>query len=268
MGVYRRDFLKFLGLSAVVAAGAAPAIDVLAGGDEQTSAPRETLSKASKNRWAMVVIASKLTEEDCHAAVEACHRTHNVPNVVTKDGAKDIKHEIKWIWTDHFHHVFPEQAGEFLDENTESSEFLVLCNHCTDPPCCRVCPTQATFKRESDGIVIMDMHRCIGCRFCMAGCPYGSRSFNFFDPRRWLQEKEMNPEFPTRMKGVVEKCNFCAERLFKGQYPACVEACTNGGLVFGDLNDPGSEVRRLLREHHAIQRKPSLGTGPNVYYII
>ena len=139
---------------------------------------------------------------------------------------------------------------------------LVFCNHCDNPPCVRVCPTQATWKRD-DGIVMMDWHRCIGCRYCMAACPYGSRSFNWEDPRPHI--KEPNPDFPTRTKGVVEKCTFCDERLDKGQPPACVEACPEKALVFGDLNDPDSEVRRLLRSRFALRRKAGLGTSPEVY---
>ncbi|UCF57397.1 MAG: 4Fe-4S dicluster domain-containing protein, partial [Deltaproteobacteria bacterium] len=133
----------------------------------------------------------------------------------------------------------------------------------------------ATWKRELDGVVMMDQHRCIGCRFCMAACPFGARSFNYGDPRK--APKELNPDFPTNMtyptrtKGVVEKCNFCAERLAKGQLPACVEVASKikaGALTFGDLEDPDSEIRAVLREHYTIRRKPELGTGPNVYYII
>lgn len=86
------------------------------------------------------------------------------------------------------------------------------------------------------------------------------------DPRPFI--KETNMEYPTRTKGVVEKCNFCAERLFKGLQPACVEACESGAMTFGDLSNPGSEVSRLLREQHNIRRKPSLGTGPNIYYLV
>jgi len=128
-----------------------------------------------------------------------------------------------------------------------------------------VCPTAATWKRE-DGIVMMDWHRCIGCRYCMAACPYGSRSFNFVDPRPYVTN--INPEFPTRTKGVVEKCSFCDERLAKGQIPACVESCSEQALTFGDLNDATSELRRVLASRYAIQRRPELGTGPAVYYLI
>ncbi|MEE4242288.1 MAG: 4Fe-4S dicluster domain-containing protein, partial [Desulfopila sp.] len=144
--------------------------------------------------------------------------------------------------------------------------FLVLCNHCDNPPCVRVCPTKATFKLPN-GIVAMDYHRCIGCRFCMMGCPYGARSFNWFDPRDKI--KAYNPDFATRTRGVVEKCNFCGERLALGQEPACVEALKeSGALVFGDLNDPHSEIRQLLDKEHTIQRKPTLGTQPSIFYIV
>ena len=99
----------------------------------------------------------------------------------------------------------------------------------------------------------------------MAACPYGSRSFNFRDPRPFI--KEENKEFPTRMRGVVEKCNFCAERLAVGKKPACVEA-SNGAITFGDLYDPDSEVRELLKNNYTIRRKPELGTGTSIYYIV
>jgi molybdopterin-containing oxidoreductase family iron-sulfur binding subunit len=112
---------------------------------------------------------------------------------------------------------------------------------------------------------MMDYHRCIGCRFCMAGCPYGVRSFNWRDPRKFI--KKINPDFPTRERGVVEKCNFCAERLAADKQPACVEA-SNGAMVFGNLNDPKSEVRRALAGNTTIQRKPELGTNPSLFYIV
>jgi len=152
-------------------------------------------------------------------------------------------------------------------ESGELATFMLprLCNHCENPPCCRACPTKDTFKRKSDGIVMMDFHRCIGCRFCMAACPFGSRSFNFRDPRPGIPK--LNKKFPTRTRGVVEKCNFCAERLAVGKMPYCVEA-SNGALAFGDLYDPDSTVRQLLKENYTIRRKQGLGTEPSVYYIV
>jgi molybdopterin-containing oxidoreductase family iron-sulfur binding subunit len=123
-----------------------------------------------------------------------------------------------------------------------------------------------------DGIVMMDEHRCIGCRYCMAACPYGARSFNFVDPRPLLeQEGRLHDRFPSRTKGVVEKCNFCADLLAEGKPPACVASCKErggGALLFGDLNDPGSEVVRVLRQSYTIRRKLSLGTEPHVFYLV
>ena len=113
----------------------------------------------------------------------------------------------------------------------------------------------------------MGCHRCIGCRFSMAGCPYGARSFNYMDPRKHLSDPVSNPRYPTRMIGVVEKCTFCTELLAVGKLPACVEA-SNGAILFGDLNDPKSAVRKALAENYNIRRKPALGTQPGVYYLV
>ena len=111
---------------------------------------------------------------------------------------------------------------------------------------------------------MMDYHRCIGCRYCMAGCPYGSRSFNWQNPVPFIKEK--NPNYPTRTRGVVEKCNFCAKRLSEGLLPACVEACPEKALTFGNLLDPNTEIREILKTRHILRRFPELGTEPNVYY--
>ncbi len=152
-----------------------------------------------------------------------------------------------------------------MDEQVEHMQFLLLCNHCDNPPCVRVCPTKATFRRD-DGIVMMDMHRCIGCRFCMAGCPFGARSFNWRDPRPYIKEELPRLSHPGN-RAWWRKCTFCAERLAQGLMPACVVA-SKGALIFGDLNDEKSKVRELLRENFTIRRKPFLGTNPQVYYIV
>jgi molybdopterin-containing oxidoreductase family iron-sulfur binding subunit len=197
------------------------------------------------------------------ACIKACHSVHNVPDF---DNKKD---EVKWIYKAPLGHVLPNtehhHLEEYIHESLKGMPALALCNQCDNPPCVRVCPTKATFRRK-DGIVLMDFHRCIGCRYCMAACPFGARSLNWRDPRPHITE--LNPEFPTRTRGVVEKCNFCAERLAMGKQPACVEACKNGEIVFGDMEDPESEVRKVLKENFAIRRKPQLGTKPQVYYIV
>ncbi len=257
----RRRFLTMAGLAAL-GFGAKPALDVLAAGKGSTSTFQtkkgEGLLKAKQ--WAMVIDTRKInTESDLDTIISACHKIHNIPKYENK------LHEIKWIWKEKYHYAFPTETNRFLNERSEHIPFLVLCNHCENPSCVRACPTKATFKRESDGIVMMDYHRCIGCRFCMAACPYGARSFNFRDPRPFIMET--NKEFPTRMKGVVEKCNYCSELIAVGKLPACVEA-SKGILTFGDLFDPESEVRELLKSNFTIRRKQYLGTEPSVYYIV
>lgn len=257
----RRRFVKMAGIAAL-GLGAQPALKAIVPAAEHGSQPeiraREEALKAVQ--WAMVIDTTRFSSpEELEPMIEACHKIHNVPHLENK------LHEIKWIWETHYHNAFPYSPNPYQSEEAEQRPYLVLCNHCENPPCVRACPTQATFKRESDGIVLMDFHRCIGCRFCMAACPFGSRSFNFRDPRPFIAET--NQSFPTRMRGVVEKCNFCAERLAEGKMPACVEA-SDGAIIFGDLKDPDSEVRQVLREKFTIRRKQDLGTEPCVYYIV
>ena len=265
----RREFLKIAGASAVgitALSGSAYAIGEYVISSKETKTHDAEL-KAT--RWGMVIDTTKLNEEVIHAITTACHKNHNVPDCQTfkEPATKKEHHEIKWIWEEHYHNAFAPDVEEFLSKKLEHTPFLVLCNQCQNPPCVQACPTKATFKRP-DGIVLMDFHRCIGCRFCMAACPYGSRSFNFQDPRNGLPNGlPTNPAFPTRMKGVVEKCNFCAERLAIGKKPYCEEV-SKGAIVCGDLGDEKSEVRRLLEENNAITRKTSLGTGPSVFYIV
>jgi len=259
----RRRVLQLLGLSSL-ALTATPVLNAFAAGAEHAEEPKPVIKPNKKaltaKQWAMVIDTRKLqTTKDLEPIIGACNKIHNIPTAI-----ENKNHEIKWIWEAPYHNVFTDKANTFLNEAVEHKPFLVLCNHCQDPPCCRACPTKATFKRP-DGIVLMDFHRCIGCRFCMAACPYGSRSFNFRDPRPFIAET--NKKFPTRAKGVVEKCNFCAELLAEGKMPACVEA-SKGAIAFGDLDDPESEVRKLLKENYTIRRKETLGTEPSVYYIV
>jgi molybdopterin-containing oxidoreductase family iron-sulfur binding subunit len=251
----RRSFLKLAGVSLLGLGAGAPGV-AAASGAARTEG-------ATGIRWAMVIDTRKCQAKDgCTACIDACHLAHNVPQI------PDEKHEVKWVWKEKYPQAFPNQVHPYVEDSLRERSVLVLCNHCERPPCVRVCPTQATFK-DAQGIVTMDMHRCIGCRYCIAACPYGSRSFNWTDPRPHIPE--IQGDYPTRTRGVVEKCTFCEERLAKGQLPACVEAGRAAGceaLSFGDLNDPESAVSRLLRTTNSIRRKPSLGTAPSVFYIV
>lgn len=247
MKLTRRELLELSGASLLVLAG-----------KKAMAALKGVIPGGKRKRWGMVIDTRKCT--NCDRCVEACNRAHNIPSF------DNPAHQVKWVWKEPFEQLFSPAQTEYLAGGLRDEQVPVLCNHCDDPPCVRVCPTGATWKREEDGIVMMDWHRCIGCRYCMAACPYGSRSFNWVDPRPHI--RSLNPDFPTRTKGVVEKCTFCPERLAKGLLPACVEACPEKTLVFGDLNDPESNVRKLLASGYALRRKPELGTGPNIYYLI
>lgn len=242
----RRSFLGLLGMSvAVGCCGRAVSSRNGAGGG---------------GRLAMVVDLDRCASAgECTACVEACHRAHNVPAVA------EPRHEVKWIWKEPFHRVFPEHASVAVTGWLAEAQVPIFCNHCENPPCVRVCPAGATWKRD-DGIVMVDPHRCIGCRYCMAACPYGSRSFNWSDPREHIAAP--TPDYPTRTRGVVEKCTFCEERLAENRPPACVEACKAGALVFGDLDEPGSLVRRALSDRFSLRRRPELGTEPRIYYVV
>jgi molybdopterin-containing oxidoreductase family iron-sulfur binding subunit len=144
----------------------------------------------------------------------------------------------------------------------------ISCQQCEDSPCTNVCPTGATWQ-EPDGIVVIDYDWCIGCRYCMAACPYGARHFNWTEPS--IPPEELNPDTHIlgnrpRPKGVVEKCTFCIHRVRKGRYPACVEACPVGARKFGNLLDPDSEIRYLLAHKRTFVLKAELNTRPKFFY--
>ncbi|MBI5213085.1 MAG: 4Fe-4S dicluster domain-containing protein [Nitrospirae bacterium] len=144
----------------------------------------------------------------------------------------------------------------------------VQCQQCENSPCVKACPTQATWK-EPDGIVVIDYNWCIGCRYCMAACPYGARRFNWSKPD--IPANELNAETHylgnrPRYKGVVEKCTFCIQRTRAGKYPACVEICPVGARKFGNLLDPKSEIRYLIENKRVFRLKEDLNTNPKFYY--
>ena len=254
LNIDRRSFLKLTALG-LLALAAKPAIDLLS----RPSIARALNGAASVKRMAMAVDLKACTAGDgCTACVAACHSVHNVPDIGNR------REDIRWLQEVGYNQAFPDQENSLVAEPLKDRRVLILCNHCDNPPCVKVCPTQATWRRE-DGIVMMDYHRCIGCRYCMAACPYGSRSFNWRDPRPYV--RVIDDGYPTRTKGVVEKCNFCEERLVAGLQPACVEACSSGALTFGDLK-PGTGVHKLISSQFNLRRKAELGTLPQVYYLL
>ena len=178
-----------------------------------------------KKRYAMVIDLRRCI--GCHSCSVACKAENRVPLGVYRSWVKVIEKG-----------KYPNTTRHFLPS---------LCNQCDHPPCVINCPVQATWKRE-DGIVIIDEHRCIGCKYCLASCPYNARY--------------INPLIP-----IVQKCYFCHHRVYAGLEPACVEVCPGRARIFGDLNDPNSAVSTLSRERRAFRLLEELGTEPKVIYL-
>lgn len=200
----------------------------------------------------------------CRRCVYACVKENNSSREV----------QIHWIW------VLRMKKGDFNLENSElyyapetvpEDGFFTLpvqCQQCENPPCVKVCPVKATWK-EPDGIVVIDYNWCIGCRTCMAACPYRARKFNLNDPVIPRDEVNRDTHYlgnRPRMKGVTEKCTFCIQRTREGKYAACVEACPVGARKFGNLLDPKSEIRYILDTFRVFRLKADLNTAPKFYY--
>ena len=197
-------------------------------------------------RWGMVIDLKRCI--GCYACQLACKAEHGTPPGVFF--ARVLKQE---------EGAYPSVRQLFLP---------VLCNHCEEAPCVDACPTGASFKWE-DGIVDIDHDKCVGCKTCMVACPYGNRYFNdqrqhYFPQGPTDYERERMARHPTE---VVMKCNFCRHRLKEGKPPACVANCPTVARCFGDLDDPTSEVSRLIKERGGFPLHPELGTRPSVYYL-
>ena len=179
---------------------------------------------------------------DCRACVSACEDEH----ALAKTGRARL--DPQWI-----------RKVELVDESSDRSVSLpLMCQHCEDPPCVDVCPTGASFRR-ADGIVLVDKHTCIGCRYCMIACPFNARSFVHEDV---TGQKSYSP----RGKGTVESCTLCVHRVDQDRTPACVESCAvdgGGALAFGDLSDAESTVSKTVRSqpHRGLRPDLELNTG-------
>ncbi|AGA70753.1 Fe-S-cluster-containing hydrogenase subunit [Desulfitobacterium dichloroeliminans LMG P-21439] len=187
----------------------------------------------------------------CHTCSVACKAQNNVPmgmlwNRVLTEGE---------VGLDCAQGEFPNLTKNWLP---------MACQHCENPACLKVCPVGATYKSD-DGRVLIDYDMCIGCRYCMAACPYNVRVFNWQDP---VRQPDFNyGDATSRPIGVVEKCSMCSERTDQGLEPMCVVVCPAKARKFGDLDDPDSEVSNLIREKNSYQLLPHMGTKPQVYYL-
>ena len=199
--------------------------------------PEEAAS--ALKRWGLLIDVEKCS--DCDACVSACHEENGVT------GHDRPATDAQWI-----------RKVSLRDRSTGHVQTLpLMCQHCEHPPCVDVCPTGASFKR-ADGIVLVDKHTCIGCRYCVMACPFGARSF-IHEP-----VTGQKPDVP-RGKGTVESCTLCVHRVDRGERPACVEACSEA-LVFGDLNDTTSEIHRRLKSEPSTQLRADLALNTGVRY--
>ncbi len=203
-------------------------------------------------RWGMTIDLKRCV--GCNACTAACKAKNQTPPGVF------------------YTRVLIHERGEY--PNVSRVFIPVQCNHCSDPPCVRVCPTGASTQRE-DGIVVIDHTKCVGCRACYVACPYNNRFYldrDFIDtgyfPEVLTPPEKMNREnFPGGKGGVAVKCDFCYDRLEEGRDPACVRTCPADARKFGDLDDPDSEVQKLIRQRHGRQPLPEAGTDPSIYYL-
>ena len=211
----RRSLVKNIGKGAALAAAA-------------TVLPRNTEAASAQLpvHYAMVIDTRKCT--GCHACTVACKAEFEVP----------LGSHRSWV----------EYVEKGTYPNVSRSFVPRLCNQCSDPHCVSVCPTNATYKRKEDGIVVVDPDICIGCKYCMQACPYDAR---FINPNT----------------GTADKCDFCLHRVTKGLEPSCVNTCQGRARIFGDLNDPNSEVAKLVATEPVTVLRQEMGTKPNVFYI-
>ena len=281
----RRKFLtNSLKIGTVLAAGMTPAM----GGDEK---PAETV-KPSGEKIKVLTADGKLIEIDksqTECKIEPCapprgrDATQGIPGrnfvmVIDLVRCKNARKCIEGCQEGHNLDSGDEWMKVFLMKDNPAGEPYWMprpCFHCDDPPCVKVCPVGATFKRQ-DNLVLIDNNRCIGCKFCIVACPYSVRVFNWKKPPVTdVQESDYSPEtsVPAQV-GTVGKCDFCADLARKGTLPYCVRSCPMGTIYFGDRNEDtvsnGTETRRfseLITERSGYRFQEELGTNPNVYYL-
>jgi tetrathionate reductase subunit B len=237
MSIERRQFLAWG--AAAAAAAVAPGIRLIE--LAQARSPAEAAS--TLQRWGLLIDIARCA--DCDECVSACHEENGV-----RGNGRPLT-DPQWI-----------RKVTLRDKSTGHAQTLpLMCQHCREAPCVDVCPTGASFRRD-DGIVLVDKHTCIGCRYCVMACPFGARSF--------VHEAVTGQKADVpRGKGTVESCTLCVHRVDRGQAPACVEACGREGgkaMAFGDLNDPASDIRRRLATEPSTQLRADLALDTGVRY--
>ncbi|OIO07090.1 MAG: 4Fe-4S ferredoxin [Elusimicrobia bacterium CG1_02_63_36] len=200
----------------------------------------------------------------CRKCVYACMKENNQSREPQVQYIRVLKMKKGSINVESSQHLYEDETVPTKDHYY----MPVQCHQCRKAPCVKACPVQATWQ-EPDGIIAIDYDWCIGCRYCMAACPYGARVFNFAEPKIKPEEINTNMSYlgnRPKKKGVVEKCHFCMQRTRKGQYPACVEVCPTGSRKFGNILDPESEISKILETKRVYILKEEVGTLPRFYY--
>ncbi len=234
-------------LKAAAVGGAAVAIAPGIKLFSSASAKADEDAVTNKQRWGLLIDVNKCAD-DCDDCVSACQTENGWGAGSTDEQHSSADQKAQWI-----------RKVSVSDPQTKREfNMPVMCQHCENPPCVDVCPTGASFKRE-DGLVMVDRHICIGCRYCMMACPYKARSF----VHETLTDQRAHQP---RGKGCVESCTLCAHRIDKDQAPACVESCTHGAMLFGDLNDANSEISQTLKRLPSRQLREDLNLNTGVRY--
>lgn len=203
-------------------------------------------------RYAMVIDLADCI--GCHTCSTACKQANNLPNKIWWNRVLTIGGE-----------SMDTASGKYL---SSKMQFLPMnCQHCENPPCTKACPVGATYRRKEDGIVIQDYDKCIGCRMCMVACPYNARSFNWSKPEYSADHAVGDADAPVHQYNVVEKCTFCVNRIARGEKPACMELCPGRARYWGDLDDPNSEVSKVIKGREYVKLLEEKGTKPSVFYL-
>jgi len=211
------------------------------------SAKPDDQAASSEVRWGFLIDTNKCAD-NCTDCVTACEKENGWGSGSADEQHSRADQKAQWI-----------RKVTVRDNRTQHSMTLpMMCQHCAEPPCVDVCPTGASMKRP-DGIVLVDKHICIGCRYCMMACPYKARSFVH-------EDLEHQKSYAPRGKGTVESCNLCVHRVDRGEIPACAEACPEKAILFGNLNDANSEIAKRLASEASTEIRGDLRLNLGVRY--
>lgn len=191
----------------------------------------------------------------CNRCAMACKVEHGLPDDVLWNRGLTVGGD-----------VYMTPGGEY-PAALKMESYTLACQHCDNPACVAVCPTGASYKRD-DGIVVVDYDRCIGCGACILGCPYHGVRTMVKDPVYSLDFKMGDATVPDIQDRTVCKCTFCVERIERGEQPRCIDVCFCDARWFGDLDDPDSDINKVMKGRQVEQLHTEAGTGPNVYYLV